>query len=248
MNPPVLRLLLFVLLVLGTGAPSALASREWEGAWRIADGDAERVMLIVDGYWTIAAFDRKAPRFLRTMGGPFRADGKAVSSVLQFDSEDRSQVGTRVSVSVERFGDELQVRQDDGSLEVWRRIEETTGALTGVWRITGRVRDGQTEAMPLRARRTLKILTGSRFQWIAINVETGEFSGTGGGTYVYENGNYTERLEFFSRDATRVGASLSFQGEIKDGVWHHRGLSSRGDPIHELWSKMPPADHGFSAP
>src|SRR5574343_326746 len=82
-----------------------------------------------------------------------------------------------------------------------------------------------------------KLLTGTRFQWFAINIETGEFSGTGGGTYQFINGKYTENIEFFSRDSSRVGASLQFSAKIEEGKWHHSGLSSKGDPIYEIWTR-----------
>ena len=82
----------------------------------------------------------------------------------------------------------------------------------------------------------MKILSGTRFQWIAYNTETKEFLGTGGGTYTTDNGKYTENIEFFSRDDSRVGASLEFDYEVKDGKWHHKGESSKGDPIYEIWS------------
>jgi hypothetical protein len=60
--------------------------------------------------------------------------------------------------------------------------------------------------------------------------------GTGGGTYSTLDGEYTENIEFFSRDDTRVGFSLKFDFELIDGDWTHKGLSSKGDPIHEIWS------------
>ena len=60
--------------------------------------------------------------------------------------------------------------------------------------------------------------------------------GTGGGRYTTENGTYTEHIEFFSRDKSRVGAALAFNYELKDEDWHHSGLSSRGEPIYEVWS------------
>jgi hypothetical protein len=82
----------------------------------------------------------------------------------------------------------------------------------------------------------MKILSGTRFQWIAYNTETKEFKGTGGGTYTTHDGEYTENIKFFSRDDTRVGASLKFNYELVDGHWHHSGLSSKGQPIHEIWS------------
>ena len=82
----------------------------------------------------------------------------------------------------------------------------------------------------------MKILSDSHFQWIAYNVETKEFFGTGGGTYTAKDGAYTENILFFSRDSSRVGASLGFEFGIVNDEWHHKGLSSKGDPIHEIWS------------
>jgi len=75
------------------------------------------------------------------------------------------------------------------------------------------------------------------FQWIAINPAEKGFYGTGGGHYAFQNGKYSEHILFFSRDNTRVGALLTFDGEIKDSDWHHSGRSSKGDPIYEIWSR-----------
>ena len=52
----------------------------------------------------------------------------------------------------------------------------------------------------------MKILSGTRFQWIAYHIGTKVFSGSGGGTYTSEQGKYTETIDFFSRDNDRVGA------------------------------------------
>ena len=52
-----------------------------------------------------------------------------------------------------------------------------------------------------------------------------------------ENGKYVENIEFFSRDSTRVGHSLEFDFEIKEGDWHHKGFSSKGDPKYEIWTQ-----------
>jgi hypothetical protein len=58
----------------------------------------------------------------------------------------------------------------------------------------------------------------------------------GGGTYTAKDGKYIENITFFSRDDSRVGASLDFNYEVIDGEWHHSGLSSKGDPIYEIWT------------
>jgi hypothetical protein len=233
-------LLLLSLLFTAALADSASTARTWAGAWRGTDGATERVLLIVDGYFTHTSFERAKPQFHRTFGGPLEFQAAGATALIHFDSAEPARVGQAVALSGERVGTELRLRQGDGEEEIWRRIDESPGALTGVWRISGRQRDGQIQPMPLAARRTLKVLGGSRFQWIAMNIETGEFSGTGGGRYGFVDGVYTEVIEFFSRDASRVGAKLEFQGSVRDGNWHHQGLSSRGDPIYEIWSKLAP--------
>jgi hypothetical protein len=115
----------------------------------------------------------------------------------------------------------------------------TPGILNGGWLFANRMNNGQL-GEPRSAdnpRKTMKILSGTRFQWIAYNTETKEFFGTGGGTYTTIDGKYTENIDFFSRDNSRVGASLIFDFELIDDAWHHRGLSSRGEPIYEIWER-----------
>jgi len=124
-----------------------------------------------------------------------------------------------------------------GMQQKWTRLDNGKDNLAGVWRITGRMVDGKINQMQRGDRKTLKLLSGTRFQWMAINPATKEFFGTGGGTYTFINGKYTENIEFFSRDSTRIGASLTFDGSVKDGVWNHSGKSSKGDPLNELWTK-----------
>ena len=123
---------------------------------------------------------------------------------------------------------------------VWdfKRLDDgKPGALAGAWLITGRVTDNGMQTITPGARKTMKILSGSRFQWIAYNSETKEFFGTGGGTYTTENGKYTETIEVFSRDNSRVGAKLEFDFSFVDGNWRHSGKSSKGDPIDEIWTQ-----------
>ena len=49
------------------------------------------------------------------------------------------------------------------------------------------------------------------------------------------DGIYKEEIKFFSRDDSRVGAILPFNYELISGEWHHKGKSSKGGPIHEIW-------------
>lgn len=208
-----------------------------EGAWEI-DGNPKELALLVDGYFSVTVYHEDEPQFVSTMGGSFSHDGSAMSGNIEFNSEAPEQVGESFTVPATLEGDQLTVTYPDGQEKTWTRIDNADENLAGVWRITEREVDGEMNEMPLRARRTLKILTGGHFQWAAINVETGEFSGTGGGTYTFEDGQYTENIKFFSRDNSRVGMSLGFGGELKGDNWHHKGKSSKGDPIYEVWSRF----------
>ena len=59
-----------------------------------------------------------------------------------------------------------------------------------------------------------------------------------GGLYA-ENGAYVEQIEYFSRDNSRVGAKLSFEFLLKEKDWYHKGFSSKGASLHEIWTLRP---------
>jgi hypothetical protein len=135
-------------------------------------------------------------------------------------------------------GDVLTI-DANGTELTFKQVDNGSAPLTGVWHITGRMQEGKMEAIHRTGtRKTLKILSGTRFQWAAIDPGVKGFFGTGGGVYEFKEGKYTEHIEFFSRDSSRVGASLGFDGKLEKGDWHHSGLSSRGDKIYEVWSRV----------
>ena len=213
------------------------AEKELKGAWHWEEGNEQQTVCFVDGYCVVAAFDMKGKKFLYTWGGPYKIDGKNLRIDLQFNTKQLELTGTTFSFPISWKGEQLQLALN-GTPQLWKQIDKNDAPLAGVWRISGRKQGDKINEMPLGVRRTLKILTGTRFQWAAINIETKEFFGTGGGHYTFEKGVYTEHIEFFSRDSSRVGASLSFEGKIEDGKWHHSGKSSKGDAIYEVWEKM----------
>ncbi|HEX5655202.1 MAG TPA: hypothetical protein VFX58_19150 [Chitinophagaceae bacterium] len=206
----------------------------YQGAWQNGN-DAGETICMMDGYFSYVKFDGKNKIFYQTWGGPYATEGNNLKIKIEFDSKEKTRVGKEVLLTVKHSGNLLI--EGLGETKTMKQVDEGKGELAGCWRITARKQGETMNEMPLRARRTLKLLTGTRFQWMAINIETGEFSGTGGGTYTFKNGKYTENIEFFSRDSSRVGASLSFDGKVENGNWHHSGLSSRGEPIYEIWSR-----------
>jgi len=214
------------------------AADELTGAWRQQEDGGEDVLLFMDGYVTQTMYKLGAKEFVLSRGGTYKLNGKTVEMRLEFDTQRKENVGQAFVINYEIDGDKLTVRHGDES-ETYKRVDNGQAPLAGVWRITDRMQDGKlTPIHQTGPRKTLKILTGTRFQWAAINPETKEFSGSGGGTYTFENGKYTENIEFFSRDNSRVGSSLSFDGKLENGGWHHSGKSSRGDAIYEVWGRI----------
>ncbi|WP_343488227.1 membrane or secreted protein [Allomuricauda sp. d1] len=220
-----------------------LNSQSLIGAWE-ANGDirgkkVRSVVIFSDNHQVGTFYDAETGAFMGTNGGSWSLEDKTITEVIEFDTENPARVGQTNTFEIDVSDDELKIQ---GAPLVWKRIDNgTPGELDGAWLISGRKVDGEMRSMDTtRPRKTMKILSGTRFQWIAYNTETKEFMGTGGGTYTTENGKYIENIEFFSRDDSRVGATLEFDYELKNGDWHHSGLSSKGQPIYEVWSKRLP--------
>ena len=120
----------------------------------------------------------------------------------------------------------------------WIKSSKKPIDLNGKWLMAGRItKEGQRRRDTSKPRKTMKFLKDGHFQWIAFNTETFEFFGSGGGFYSTEKGIYTENIEFFSRNNKSVGRVLPFQYNIEGSDWHHKGKSSKGNPIHEIWTQ-----------
>ena len=228
--------IVFLLLsVHGFTTPNVAAQLEEGWQTSFVNEDGKQVTLEVtfmDGCFSIAAFSIVAKEFYYTHGGLYTVKGNELSLTWEFDTQDKLNVGKKMDTTIELKGNSLKFNN-----HTWQRIDDgTLGALAGAWLITGRKRDGEISRRTRGVRKTMKILSGTRFQWIAYNTETGEFFGTGGGTYTTQDGKYTENIEFFSRDGSRVGASLPFEFKLIEMEWHHSGLNSKGQPMYEIWT------------
>ena len=225
-----------ILLVVAASFHSIKTQTGLTGAWNAKSGSLDHVLVFEDGYFSYAIYDKANKKFIRTWGGTYSEAGGQMHANIEFDTESKDNVGGHKHFAVALSGSSLKADFGAGA-NSWTKTDDGNANLAGNWRITGRMRDGSIQPIEKSARKTLKILSSTRFQWMAINTETKEFSGTGGGTYTFKDGKYTENIEFFSRDSSRVGASLSFDGSVNNNTWTHKGLSSRGEPIHEEWSR-----------
>lgn len=227
---------MFIFFGLMLFAANAFAQSTVAGSWSKQDGSVITTWLFQDGFYSCTKYDITNKVFSYTKGGTYVVAGNELQMKLAFHTAEKEKVGTTETALVVVMDQTMKLTVN-GADENYKRMDDGKSALAGHWLITGRMINGSLQTITPGARRTIKLLTGTRFQWIAINSETKEFFGTGGGTYTFENGKYTEHIEFFSRDSTRVGASLSFDGKVEGNNWHHSGLSSKGEPINEVWTR-----------
>ena len=213
-----------------------------KGAWKRTADSGEEVLQFIDGYFTHSGFDKNGRKFFFTRGGTYEHINGELKANIEFNSRNPDEVGKTHLVKASVSSNTLTTDYNGQRME-WTRIDNGANQAHGVWQITGRMQGDNFVPMNPGPRKTLKVLTSTRFQWIAINPETKGFFGTGGGTYTFKDGKYTETIEFFSRDSSRIGAALTFDGKVDNGTkWTHKGLSSRGEPIHEVWERNNPKD------
>ena len=81
--------------------------------------------------------------------------------------------------------------------------------------MSGKIEDGKTQLRDTnQPRKTMKILSGTRFQWIAYDTETKKFMGTGGGTYTTANGDYPSDYDGVSD--TERSVAIAFNVLVDD--------------------------------
>lgn len=219
------------------------------GAWRLTsrpDGPlagATAVKIVTDGRFTVAYYDPAGKKFMGTYGGTYTRSGGQLTEKLDFNTFDSTLVGKSGSLTYGLQNGKWTLSGTRGSkkvAETWeKKNEQTDGtSLAGAWQIRQReVADGSMTSIKPGPRQTIKMLSPTRFQWIAFNNETGQFFGTGGGTYTTKDGKYTETIEFFSRDPNRVGMQLSFDYALNGNQWQHSGRSTTGNRVNEIWEK-----------
>lgn len=225
---------IFIVSIKVIQAQSLIGS--WESYSTSDNGEQIRnVIIFADGYQVATWYNAKTGAFIMTNGGLWSLDDDTLTETVEFDTNNSERVGSSVSFKINITESTLEAPKYSVK---WTKIDDgTPGDLQGAWLMSGRKRNSEIQQRDTsRPRKTMKILSGTRFQWIAYNTETKQFLATGGGTYTTVNGKYTENIEFFSRDNSRVGVSLEFDYERIDERWFHSGFSSKGDPLYEIWS------------
>ena len=210
----------------------------WERTQKNELGTMEKQIVIFssNGFQSISIFNAESGEFIYTNGGTWELSGDDLTEKIEFDTGNPERIGSKVTFKIIVKKNTITVPAME---RTWKRIDDgKPGKLEGAWLMAGRFRNGKKQMRKVDGpRKTMKLLSGKRFQWIAYNTETKQFMGTGGGTYTTKNGVYSENIEFFSRDNTKAGLKLTFDFDLINNEWNHKGFSSKGDPMHEIWVK-----------
>ena len=192
-------------------------------------------LAVSDTYLIHTAYEPAPAKFLYTRGGFYTLSADQIDVRLEFNSEYEANGETSLTLPISIT--EGKIAMGGPGLE-YAHSDPSEQELDGAWLFATRGPDsGQERRDDSNSRKTLKFLMDGSFQWIAYNTESFKFFGSGGGSYSASEGVYTENIEFFSRDDSRVGAELQFNYEIQGDDWHHKGKNSRGEPMYEIWSR-----------
>lgn len=70
-----------------------------------------------------------------------------------------------------------------------------------------------------------KHITPNSFVWLNYDKKNERLIGTGGGTYDYVDGKYTEYIAFFYPPIeSLIGQPIAFEAEFEEGKWNHTGF------------------------
>ena len=226
-----------ILLVTTSFRADTLTSADLQGAWQFGPNENRTVMIKAGNVFSVATYNIPEKKFMSSYGGTWRIEGDKLIQKIEWNSKDTSEVGKDITLNVSLKKNKLSVAQKK---ETWDRMDDgKPGQLAGAWIISGNYSNDvvQRRANPFFPRRTMKLLSGTRFQWIAYNVKTKKFDNTGGGTYTTINGKYSETIEFFTKTSESVGKTLQFDFSIDKNDWRHKGQKSTGGPMDECWTK-----------
>ena len=212
------KIILIIILITST-----ISIYSQDEVYAYTEKDIVNRIIIDKNYFLMTSFKFNSNEFIKTIGGFYEKKGERFIVDLEFNSNFRNDSLSKVEINKKSN---------------WKKISLKENDLQGKWLMVGRIRNGKEQRRNLdRPRKTMKFLINGYFQWIAFNTETFQFSGSGGGKYSTKDGIYTEKIEYFSRDNSRVGAKLKFDYKLNNEEWNHIGFSSKGDPMHELWVK-----------
>ncbi len=214
-------------------------AQELKGAWQKIEQNTDEqktIKFYSDFYFTSATYLESTGEFISASGGTYSLSNSDYIENYEIDSKSRAVTGTYLNFDFEIKNDTLNLQDKNSrNKEAWVKIDSSDGEHVTCWKIHEVFRESRWQTIEDSPRKTLKMLTDNYYQVLALNSQTGEFFGSSGGQWTFEDGKHHEIVQFFSKNPNMVGDTLSFKKEIKDSIWSHNGKSSEGEYIQERW-------------
>lgn len=216
------------------------------GAWRLVKQNDqpvkhEAIKLYSNSYFTYSEYDKETGQFIRAKGGPYTLNDLSYKEHFEIDSDDPLYSGTTTEYVVSLSDSEMMLTNlNTGDQEKWQKFDDADNyQMAFCWRIHKKKDKANDDwrTIAYAPRKTLKLLTNNRYQVLALNSKTGQFVGSSGGTWSSDEDTYTENIEFFSKDQSNVGKSLTFQKTFEDALWLHTGKTTKEDLMMEKWHR-----------
>lgn len=224
------------ILVVSISVQAQIAPGVYKAVETMDEGERSYLLFVSENYMIHTVYDHDPVDFVETRGGFYSLEGDSLLVKLEFNSGFEESGERTHRALMEEEGGALIF--NGNKQRAYQRESSKKQDLDGQWLFATRGPDtGQDRRGEENPRKTLKFLQDGYFQWIAYHTESMKFSGTGGGRYTAQDGTYTEKIQFFSRDNNRVGAELQFQYEVEENDWHHKGKNSKGEPMYEIWGR-----------
>lgn len=233
---------LFYILFFSIISSGLLQAQQLNGAWQKIDKNSngiKTIKLFSDAYFTSSTFMENTGEFVSASGGTYSLSDSDYIENYEINSESRAVTGTYINFNFELKKDTLRLYDKNSrNKETWIKIDTAEKENVTCWKIHQVFRDSKWTTIEDKPRKTLKMLTDNHYQVLALNSQTGEFFGSSGGKWIYEDDKHNEIIQFFSKNQNMVGDTLSFKKEIEKGIWYHNGKSSESDYIQERWKKF----------
>ena len=215
-----------------------LQAQNLKGAWIRVDTKSKHqktIKLYSDSYFTTSSYMKSSGEFISASAGTYAINESDYIENYEIHSNSRAVTGTFLNFDYNIENDTLKLRDENSrNTEVWVKVDTAKKDNVTCWKIYQAYRDATWKTIEDKPRKSLKMLTDNYYQVIGLNSQTGEFFGSSGGKWTYENGKHNEKIQFFSKNPDMVGKTK----EIKNGIWHHDGNSSEGKYIQERWKKF----------
>ena len=153
----------FLIAILLCAAAICAEAQDLTGAWVSGPEDNQIVVIVSGQYFTAAVYNKKTGAYIGTCGGKWRIEKDEFVETHEFNTMKPEWIGTELR-SKYSLKDKTLLFTTPEKTETFQKIDDgKPGQLAGAWLITGRMSDSGMRKMVPGARKTMKVLSRTRF-------------------------------------------------------------------------------------